>query len=264
MDNLLDIPSGLVNALRDADHVVVLTGAGVSAPSGIPTFRDALTGLWARYDPTQLSSIDAFEADPALVTRWHDERRVGILRLKPNPAHTALVEIENHLQSNGRRFTLLTQNVDRLHQRAGSRKVHELHGSLIAWRCTTTGQEQEYNDPQPFDDYPPRSSAGGLLRPAIVWFGEMLPPDTMRVADEASRQCDLFISIGTSGVVYPAAGLIEIAAGLGARTCEINLQPTPMSGRVDWSVQASCDLALPELSKALIGPIVRDGDGSRR
>src|SRR5688572_14869789 len=135
-------PPSLIDRLRSARRVVVLTGAGVSAESGIPTFRDALTGLWARFDPQQLATPEAFARDPALVTRWYDERRQRCAGCQPNPAHTALADLERRLLAAGREFTLLTQNVDRLHQRAGSRHVVELHGSLWVWRCTACAAER--------------------------------------------------------------------------------------------------------------------------
>jgi NAD-dependent deacetylase len=233
--------------LARAKHVAVLTGAGVSAASGIPTFRDALSGLWAKYDPAELATPEAFGRDPRLVTRWYDERRLAVLGCSPNAGHRALVELERRIAEREGRFTLITQNVDRLHQRAGSGQVIELHGSLLVWRCTKTGAEREFLEAVPFGEYPPRSPAGGLLRPGVVWFGEMLPEDAIAAAEKAASECDLFFSLGTSGVVYPAAGLIEIAAGAGAPTCEINLDATPASRVADWSIRGRCDEVLPEL-----------------
>jgi NAD-dependent deacetylase len=225
----------------------VLTGAGVSAASGIPTFRDALTGLWAKYDPAELATPEAFGRDPGLVTRWYDERRLAVLRCTPNAGHRALVELERQIADRGGHFTLITQNVDRLHQRAGSGSVIELHGSLLVWRCTKTGAEQEFLEAVPFGEYPPRSADGGLLRPGVVWFGEVLREGAIAAAERAVGECDLFLSLGTSGIVYPAAGLIEIAAASGARTCEINLDETPASHIADWSIRGRCDEVLPEL-----------------
>ena len=251
MNNVAQVPKSLIERIHDARHVVVVTGAGVSAPSGIPTFRDALTGMWAKFNPAQLATPQAFEADPETVTRWYDQRRIDVLQCRPNAAHIALAEIEKHLLNSGRRFTLLTQNVDRLHHRAGSRNVYELHGSLITWRCTVTGHEQNYEDLKLFDKYPPPSPAGGLLRPAVVWFGEMLPASVMEAAGDAVRSCDVFFSIGTSGEVYPVAGFADIARDAGACACQINLDTTPITPHVDWFIQASCDVAVPKLCEAL-------------
>jgi NAD-dependent deacetylase len=237
--------------LASAKHVVVLTGAGVSAPSGIPTFRDALAGLWAKYDPAELATAGAFGRNPGLVTQWYDERRLQVLRCTPNAGHLALVVLERQIAERGGRFTLITQNVDRLHQRAGSGRVVELHGSLLVWRCTKTGAEQEFLDAVPLGEYPPRSPAGGLFRPGVVWFGEVLPQGAIEAAEKAAGECDLFLSLGTSDMVYPAAGLIETAAMSGARTCEINLDETPNSRVADWSIRGRCDEVLPELVQGL-------------
>ena len=234
-------------SLARARHVAVLTGAGVSAASGIPTFRDALSGLWEKYDALQLATPIAFRRNPELVTRWYDERRLQALRCTPNAGHRALVELERQITGRGGRFTLITQNVDRLHQRAGSGQVIELHGSLLVWRCTETGAEQKFLQPEPFGEYPPRSPAGAPLRPGVVWFGEVLPLDAMAAAEKAACECDLFLSLGTSGVVHPAAGLINIASASAARTCEINLDATPNSRIADWSIRGRCDELLPEL-----------------
>lgn len=236
----------LADALARARAVVVLTGAGVSAESGVPTFRDARQGLWARYDPEQLATPDAFARDPALVTRWYDERRLACLACEPNAAHRALAALETSLVQRGASFQLLTQNVDRLHHRAGSERVVELHGSLAVWRCTRSGQEVE-PPPRPFQEYPPRSAVGGLLRPGVVWFGELLPAKAMLAAEAALAACDLFLSVGTSAMVYPAAGYAEQAAAHGARTAEINPEPTPISRQMDWSIRARAGEVLPRL-----------------
>lgn len=240
------VPADLVEALREARSVAVLTGAGVSAESGVPTFRDALEGLWAKFDPAELATPEAFARDPEKVSRWYDERRFRIASCRPNPGHFALARIERHLARAGRRFTLLTQNVDRLHQAAGSERVVELHGSLWVWRCTGCGEEREERG-GPFPAYPPRCACGGSRRPGVVWFGEDLPREALEAAEEASEACDLFLSIGTSAVVYPAAGLIHLARGRGARTAEVNLEPTPISDLADWSVLGKSGEVLPEL-----------------
>jgi NAD-dependent deacetylase len=244
--------AAVARVLGRARSVVVLTGAGVSAESGIPTFRDTMEGLWASFDPQKLATPEAFEADPEMVTRWYDHRRRGCAACEPNAGHVALADMERSVVSRGGRFTLLTQNVDRLHQRAGSQAVVELHGTIMVWRCTKTGRE--YPDlPMPFPEYPPRSDAGGLLRPAVVWFGEMLPEAALRAADEALAGCDLFFSIGTSSVVYPAAGFVQVANANGATTAEINRDATPASHVVDWSIRAKSGVVLPRIVKAAFG-----------
>ena len=245
-----DIFKQVSAALRAARGVVVLTGAGISAESGLRTFRGSeqdMTSLWKEFDPQTLATPEAFNADPEMVTRWYDWRRQGCLAADPNPGHTALAQIEQRLQGRGT-FTLLTQNVDRLHQKAGSRNVVELHGSIIQWRCTECG-EKTTPGPAPFTGFPPPSPCcrNEMLRPDVVWFGEALPFEALRAADEAVSECDLFFSIGTSSVVYPAAAYIHAAAQRGATTVEINKDPTPITGRVDFSLQGKAGHILPLL-----------------
>ena len=246
------IPDSLVEALRDAPEIVVLTGAGVSVESGIPTFRDAMEGLWAKFDPSQLATPEAFARDPETVARWYDSRREKCGAAKPNPAHLALARLEKHFAEQRRGFTLLTQNVDRLHQAAGSGNVVELHGTLWVWRCTRCGMEREERA-VPFREYPPRCACGGARRPAVVWFGEMLPEDALEKAHAALETCDLFFSIGTSAVVEPAASFIHIARHHGAKTAEINRDTTPISGIVDWSLRGKAGEILPELVQRAFG-----------
>lgn len=245
----------LVEFLRAARHVVVLTGAGASAESGIPVFRAAhatMSALWKDFDPAQLATPEAFASDPETVTRWYDWRRLGCLDAQPNPGHRALVIIERALLERGGTFVLLTQNVDRLHQRAGSRNVVELHGDILTWRCTRTGRTVEL-PPVPLSEFPARSpfDPRGLLRPNVVWFGEALPDAAVRAAHEAVLACDLFLSIGTSGVVYPAAGFIGQAADRGAATGEINAESTPITRLVNWSVRGNSGDVLPSIVERL-------------
>jgi NAD-dependent deacetylase len=246
--------SGLAAALRGAKHVAVITGAGISAESGIRTFRDTMDGLWKDFDPAKLATPEAFAADPALVTRWYDWRRLGCLAAEPNPGHLALARIEREVVSRGGAFTLLTQNVDRLHQKAGSRNVVELHGSIIEWRCTRTGRKH-VPEGAPLAEFPPRSPhhAEGLLRPDVVWFGEMLPAGAMGAAEEAAAACDLFLSVGTSAVVYPAAMYIRHAAARGAGTAEVNRDATPISGLVDRSIRGRAGEVLPRVAEEAFG-----------
>jgi NAD-dependent deacetylase len=246
------ISEALVDALREARTVVVLTGAGVSAESGIPTFRDAMDGLWSKFDPHELASPEGFARDPKTVTRWYDWRREKCGAAKPNAAHLALARLENHLATQERAFTLLTQNVDRLHQAAGSRNVVELHGTIWVWRCTRCGIEREERG-GPFRNHPPRCACGGVRRPAVVWFGEMLPEDAMEKARDALAACDLFFSIGTSAVVEPAASFIHLARRHGAKTVEINREPTPITSVVDWSLPGKAGEILPEVVRRTFG-----------
>ncbi len=232
--------------LASARSVGVLTGAGISAESGIRTFRDTMEGLWKDFDPQQLATPEAFAADPALVTRWYDWRRQGCLAAEPNPGHTALAELESWLSSRGGKVVILTQNVDGLHQRAGSRNVVELHGSIHIWRCTRTGREFRPG-PGAFAEFPPTSPWDGAMRPGIVWFGEALPIDALQAAGETAATCDMFFSVGTSAVVYPAAGFVEDAGANGAVTVEINKDPTPLSRRVDFSLRGRSGEVLPRI-----------------
>lgn len=240
---------GIAAALRSARSVVVMTGAGASAESAIPTFRDTMEGLWAQFDPATLATPQAFEADPELVSRWYDQRRLGCLAAEPNPGHTALVAIERAVVGRGGSFTLLTQNVDGLHGRAGSRRVVELHGSVHRWRCMATGREFEPG-PGALERYPPASpfEDGAVLRPGVVWFGEALPESAAETALEVSAGCDVFMCVGTSSVVYPAAGFVELAASAGAVTVEINPDDTPITAKVRWTVRGKSGEVLPKIA----------------
>lgn len=242
----------MARRLASARRVVAITGAGVSAESRIPTYRDKMEGLWASFDFQKLATPEAFEADPATVSRWYDFRRSKCLEAEPNPGHVALARLEREVEGRGGRFTLLTQNVDRLHQRAGSRRVVELHGNIIEWRCTRTGRRVS-DLPVPIPRFPMESEAGGLLRPDVVWFGECLPEDAVAAAHEACVGCDLFLSVGTSAVVYPAAGFIQIARAAGAATVEVNRDPTPISGAVDFMLQGLSGEILPRVVEIAFG-----------
>ncbi|MEN1836132.1 NAD-dependent deacylase [Pseudomonas lijiangensis] len=217
--------TALSQQLKEAQHVMVFTGAGASAESGIPTFRDALTGLWERFDPAQLATNEAFRADPALCWGWYEWRRQKVLQAQPNVAHIAIAELAKCLP----KLTVVTQNVDDLHERAGSQDVIHLHGSLHSPRCIECGQAYTLpltSDALPEDGgriEPPRCSAcRGCIRPGVVWFGEMLPEDAWSAGFAAAAECDVFLSIGTSGIVYPAAELPLRALGHGATVVHIN------------------------------------------
>jgi NAD-dependent deacetylase len=248
MTHLDDMICAVADRLARARRVAVLTGAGISAESGIRTFRDTMAGLWKDFDPQKLATPEAFAADPELVSRWYDWRRLGCLAAEPNAGHTALAALERRVRDRGGEFTLLTQNVDGLHQRGGSMTVVELHGSIHVWRCTRTGEEVRPG-PAPFATFPPPSPAGGgaMLRPGVVWFGEPLPGVALRAAAEAVAACDVFLSVGTSAVVYPAAGFVEEAGANGAVTVEVNPEATPLSRRVDFSLRGKAGELLPRL-----------------
>jgi NAD-dependent deacetylase len=240
--NKIDIPPELVTTLRAAEHVTVLTGAGVSAESGVPTFRDAQTGLWAKYSPEELATPQAFRRNPRLVWDWYAWRRELVGQAEPNPGHLALARLEQLLP----RFTLITQNVDSLHQRAGSRSVIELHGNINRTICFSERRVVE-SWPET-DDLPPRCpNCGSLLRPDVVWFGETLPPEALAKAFEAAEQCDLFMTIGTSGLVQPAASLPVAALRWGAVTVEINPAATPLTAHMTYTLPGPAGQILPKL-----------------
>jgi NAD-dependent deacetylase len=235
----------LLERLRTARHVCVLTGAGVSAESGVPTFRDAQTGLWARYDPTELASPQAFARDPKLVWEWYAWRRELVAQAQPNPGHHALVALARRVP----RFTLITQNVDNLHQAAGSVDVIELHGSLLRYKCSREDTlVEEWVDT---GDVPPRCPAcGGLLRPDVVWFGESLPAGALFAAVAAARDCDVFFSIGTSALVQPAAALPMEALQRGAAVIEVNPDETPLTAAATYTLRGPSGQVLPALLAA--------------
>ncbi len=241
-------------ALAQARSVVVLTGAGVSAESGIPTFRDTMAGLWASFDPQQLATPEAFARDPELVTRWYDHRRLGCAACEPNPGHLALARAQGELARRGGSLTILTQNVDGLHTRAGAENVVELHGSIMTWRCSKTAEPvTPPPPPEPWPEFPPISHAGAPVRPDVVWFGEALPEEALERSFEALQSCDLLLSVGTSSVVYPAAGFIELACANGARTIEVNPQETPISSIVTWALRGRSAEILPRLVAVAFG-----------
>jgi NAD-dependent deacetylase len=244
-----DLPQALIEALRDAHSVVALTGSGVSAESGVPTFREAQSGLWERYDPQELATPEAFDRDPRLVWEWYEWRRKLVLEAEPNPGHLALAELERRTPN----FTLITQNVDGLHERAGSRAVIELHGNILRSKCSREGVMAEPEDHD--EDMPPRCPrCGANLRPDVVWFGEMLPPGALHAASEAARGCDLFLSVGTSSLVYPAAALPYEALETGATLVEVNPSETPLTQYATFALQSRAGDALPNLLREVCGP----------
>ena len=240
------IPSSLLQALRCARHVTVLTGSGISAESGVPTFRDAQTGLWSKFKPEELATRGAFQRNPKLVWEWYAWRRELVAQAEPNPGHLALVELERRVSG----FTLITQNVDGLHQRAGSRDVVELHGNITRVKCF----EEDLVVPtwRETDETPPLCPrCGGRLRPDVVWFGEMLPADAIDRAVAASQSCNVFLSIGTSTLVHPAAALPFEALQHKAVVVEINPCSTPLTTRARYALRGTAGQVLPHLLQML-------------
>ncbi|MBN1351972.1 NAD-dependent deacylase [candidate division KSB1 bacterium] len=233
----------LQNAVKSAKQIAVLTGAGISAESGVPTFRGE-NGLWRKYRPEELANFDAFINNPKLVWEWYCYRRELISRVKPNPGHYALVEMESIFPQ----FTLITQNVDNLHQLAGSRNLLELHGNIWRSRCVDcstilTDEDVVKKDALQYCE------CGGLIRPDVVWFGECLPSGILERAAAASARCDVFLCIGTSALVQPAASLPLYGKRSGAFTIEINTESTVITELVDESIIGKSGDILPQLVK---------------
>ena len=268
MNSHSPIAQDLIVALQQARHIVVFTGAGVSAESGIATFRDALTGLWQRFDAEDLATPEAFVRDPERVWGWYEWRRMQVLQAQPNPAHRAIAELARHVP----KLTVVTQNVDDLHERAGSAGVLHLHGSLQAVRCFDCGRAHSLGSdiPQEPDGgrrlHPPACRhCGGLIRPGVVWFGESLPPDVLDAAFTAAQSCDLLIAIGTSGLVQPAARIPSLARQVGASVLQINPTPTALDDDCDWSLRGAAGRVLPRLllsAQMLAHAAVRSGQGA--
>ena len=247
MDYDMEIPTfstTCIEKMKSAKSVAVLTGAGISAESGVPTFRGE-QGLWKKYRPEELANFNAFINNPQLVWEWYNYRKKLIRDVTPNPGHHALAKLETFFQE----FTLITQNVDNLHRVAGSKNIYELHGNIMHNRCVDCSR--------PFEDHEldfglknnevPKCSCGGLIRPGVVWYGEPLPERELRLAFDASTRCDVFLSIGTSAVVLPAASLAVEAKRTGAFVVEINYEPTVISHFVDESILGKSGVVLPKL-----------------
>lgn len=232
----------LIEKLATAQRVAVLTGAGVSAESGVPTFRDAQTGLWSQYQPEDLATPRAFRRHPRLVWEWYEWRRKLVAAAQPNPAHWALAEMEGLFPQ----FDLITQNVDGLHHRAGSRRVIELHGNLTRTKCFD--EDKVVASWPDTGEVPPKCpNCGGLLRPDVVWFEEAMPAAELALATRASEACDVFFAIGTSALVYPAAALPLDALRQGATVVEINPQATELTGQVQFVLAGAAGVVLSEL-----------------
>ncbi len=238
MNHALSEASAIVRAAR---RVVVTTGAGMSKESGIPTFRDAPNALWANFNPEDLATRAGFRRDPALVWRWYAERRAMIAQATPHEGHVALARMEPRFDA----FVILTQNIDGLHAAAGSQNVVELHGNIFRYKCFE--HDHPARGPFPDDEAPPRCACGSFVRPDVVWFGESLDPDHLAAADDALTSCDALVVVGTSGLVYPAAGFVEIAKGHGAHVVEINPERTPLTPLADVFVAGGAKAILPAL-----------------
>ena len=243
-------PPEAIEALRAAHHVVVFTGAGVSQESGIPTFRDAQIGLWERYNAEQLATMQAFKRDPGLVWGWYEYRRALVARSEPNTAHLAIAALACHVQ----KLTVVTQNVDDLHERAGTLDAIHLHGSLSLPRCAACSTP--YRDlPDVMDEpeggrqvMPPVCPVcGGYIRPGVVWFGETLRREDWDAAERAASTCDVLIAIGTSGLVQPAASLPQVAAGHAAYVIQVNPTATELDRMADVSIHDRAGVAMQDL-----------------
>jgi NAD-dependent deacetylase len=231
--------------LRRARHVAAFTGAGISAESGVPTFRGA-DGIWKKMRPEELASMEGFLANPSLVWEWYQHRRTIIEQVAPNAGHRALVEMEGVFPE----VVVITQNIDNLHRRAGSRSVVELHGNIERNYCMSCGKVHAATS-VPLEEGRPRCvECGGLVRPDVVWFGESLPEAEWEGGVRAAQSADLFLSIGTSAVVYPAASLPGLAKRAGAYLVEVNPEPTPLTAVADEFLQGSAGTILPDLAEA--------------
>jgi len=244
----------LLNTLRKARHIAVFTGAGVSAESGIPTFRDAQLGLWKQFDAARLASPDGYLADKALVWGWYEWRRMKVLQAAPNPAHLAIVELADQTE----KLTLITQNVDDLHERAGSIGVIHLHGSLHKPRCFACARPYLCSSDIPEEPAdgrrlePPRCEhCNGRIRPGVVWFGEFVPETEWQQAEIAVSTCDVLISVGTTSLVWPAAQLPKDAAQNGATVIQINPDETALDRIAHYNLRGRAGDILPGLAEAI-------------
>ncbi|KPQ10040.1 MAG: NAD-dependent deacetylase [Saliniramus fredricksonii] len=230
-------------------RIFVLTGAGISAESGMGTFRDS-GGIWERFDPMKLATPEAFAADPETVQAFYNARRANLRRAEPNRAHEALAHLETGLAAASGSLFLCTQNIDDLHERAGSLHVHHMHGELFKARCTACGAVHDWRDDLGTGDNCAACGTTGRLRPHIVWFGEI--PFGLDAIGEALAGADLFVAIGTSGSVYPAAGLVREARMMGLRTCELNLEPSDNADVFDERAYGPASEVVPDFVARLL------------
>ncbi|MDP2902719.1 MAG: NAD-dependent deacylase [Methylovulum sp.] len=249
------LDDALLATLLNAKHIVVFTGAGMSAESGIATFRDAGTGLWEQYDPSVLASSQGYRADKALVWGWYEWRRMRVLRAEPNAGHIAVAELTKRVDQ----LTLITQNVDDLHERSGNTSVIHLHGSLHSPRCFTCARPYTFPDGIPNEPVggrrlePPQCNhCKGTIRPGVVWFGEMLSEAAWKQAEQATLTCDVFFSIGTSSLVWPAAQLPVMASANGAKVIQVNPGATALDNKAHYNLRGKAGEVMPALLDALI------------
>lgn len=255
------LTESLLQRLHAARQVMVLTGAGISAESGLATFRDPQTGNWSRFNPQELASREGFARNPRRVWAWYALRRQRAMQAAPNAGHYALAQLQDRYE----RVAVATQNIDSLHARAGSREVIELHGNLSRFRCFEEDTPVEYappveasqiadDDPETWPEVPRCPHCDGMLRPDVVWFGEPLPVAAWYLADERARGCDVCLVVGTSAIVYPAAALPEVAQRSGALLIEINPEPTDLTQKADLSLRGPAGEMLPWLLDQLARP----------
>ena len=240
----MDIPSGLIKKLKSARAIVFFSGAGISAESGIPIFRGK-DGIWNKLRPEELANFNAFMRNPQLVWEWYNYRKSIVQESKPNPGHLAIVEMEKYFE----KVIVITQNVDNLHRRAGSKTIYELHGNIERNFCAKC--KKHYDGELDFEDGIPKCTCGGLIRPDVVWFGEFLPADQFQLSEKAARNCDVFFIVGTSAVVYPAASLVQVAKSNGAYLVEVNIEETEASSIVDVSLFGESGKILPQIVEEL-------------
>lgn len=233
-----------LDKLAVSEKVVFFTGAGISAESGIPTFRGK-DGIWNKLKPEELANFNAFMRNPKMVWEWYNHRKKIIHESKPNAGHITIAEFEKYFDD----VTVITQNIDNLHRRAGSRKIYELHGNIERNYCINC--KTFYNEELDFSEGVPKCKCGGLIRPDVVWFGEFLPADQLEASERAAINSDIFFVVGTSAVVYPAAGLVYTAKRSGSYVVEINIEETEVSSIADFSFYGEAGKVLPEILEEL-------------
>jgi NAD-dependent deacetylase len=241
MNNLEDRIDKAADILKDVRSVVVSTGAGMSKESGIPTFRDAPNALWENYNPEDLASPQGFLKNPSLVWRWYQDRQKMIAAAEPNPGHKAIAELEELYDD----FVVITQNIDDLHRKAGSRSIIEIHGNIFRYKCFDN--EHPLKELPKDDRVPPRCSCGSMIRPDVVWFGEPLPQDGIKLAYEVLYRCDAILVVGTSGIVVPAAYFPSIAKNEGAKVIEVNPEMSQITQDADVFLQGPAGEVLPRV-----------------
>ena len=235
---MIKIDKGLIDILKEAKSIVFFTGAGISSESGIPTFRGK-DGIWNKLKPEELANFDAFIRNPQMVWEWYNHRKKIIHEAQPNKAHITIAEMQNYFDD----VTVVTQNIDNLHRRAGSKKIFELHGNIERNFCINC--KKFHNEELDFSGGVPKCECGGLIRPDVVWFGEYLPEDQFKGGEKAAMDSDVFFVVGTSAVVYPAAGLVYTAKHSGAAIVEINIEETEISSQADYSFFGKAGDILP-------------------